>query len=189
MRRGMAAASGDVCLFTDADVPFQFESIEHFFETLRYGEYEMAIGDRTLQGSSYFSSVPFHRRIASALWRMVLGRRISRSFPDSQCGLKAFRGSVARELFPQLSVRGFAFDVEILFFALAWGLSVKRLPVRFRQSGETSVRLLFHGPEMLRDIVRLRARRIVRKPFVGAAADEPAVLNAAGASPRSGRAA
>ena len=180
VRRGMAASHGHVCIFTDADIPFQFESIEHFFETLRYGEYDIAIGDRTLQGSSYFASVPLHRRIASALWRLVLGRRISRAFPDSQCGLKAFNGPLARQLFAVLTVPGFAFDVEILFHALAWKLKVKRLPVRLRQRGASSVRLLFHGPEMLRDIFALRARRSLppRPPLV---APEALPLRAAGA--------
>ena len=41
---------------------------------------------------------------------------------DTQCGLKAFRGDVARELFRHCRVDGFAFDIEVLGYEAATAL-------------------------------------------------------------------
>jgi glycosyltransferase involved in cell wall biosynthesis len=77
---------------------------------------------------------------------------------DTQCGLKAFRGDVARALFPVLREDGFAGDVEALYVALKYNLEIKRIPVRLRHHGPSSVSTLKHGFTMLRSIFPLKGR-------------------------------
>jgi len=160
VRRGMLAAQGSVCIFTDADIPFGFASVEQFYNVLSRSDFDIAIGDRTLNGSTYASAIPLKRAFASACFRALVGRSLTSAFPDTQCGLKGFKRQVVQELFPFVETNGFAFDVELLYRVLDRRLKVKRLPVKLQNHGETSVRLLKHGPQMLRDLARLRWRRL-----------------------------
>lgn len=73
-----------------------------------------------------------------------------------QSGLKGFRGDVAEALFPIVRDNGFSGDVELLCICLKYNLEIKRVPVRLRRSAPSSVRVMHHGPRMLRRISRLR---------------------------------
>jgi dolichyl-phosphate beta-glucosyltransferase len=160
VKRGMLAAEGAVCLFTDADIPFGFSSIEQFYQTLRHGDCDMVIGDRSLKDSAYSSRLSYQRALASYVFRMVVGQAITAQFPDTQCGLKGFSLKAAQALFSHVETEGFAFDVEVLYLAKYANLKVRRLPVQLQNQGDSSVRLFTHAPQMLRELVRIRSRRL-----------------------------
>src|SRR5439155_290498 len=90
------------------------------------------------------------------------GRGLTR-LHDTQCGLKVFAREAALLLFEQLSVTGFAFDVELLLFADRLGLRVEEVPVEWRHVEESRVRPLRDGVAMLRDALRLRLAPRVRR--------------------------
>ena len=48
---------------------------------------------------------------------------------DTQCGFKCFTGEAAQELFSQLKLNGFAFDVEALFLARKRNMKVVEVPI------------------------------------------------------------
>src|ERR1051326_780038 len=63
VRRGMLAAKGEFRIFTDADIPFEFESVERFLHYLDDKEFDIAIGDRRLPESHYFSKIKGTRKM------------------------------------------------------------------------------------------------------------------------------
>lgn len=160
VKRGMLAAKGAVCIFTDADIPFGYASIEQFYDHLRQGAWDMVIGDRSLRDSSYSSRLSPQRALASYLFRLTIGPSVSNSFPDTQCGLKGFSRPVAQALFSLIETQGFAFDVEVLYLAKHANLRVQRLPVQLQNQGASSVRIARHAPQMLRELARIRMRTL-----------------------------
>ena len=62
-------------------------------------------------------------------------------YRDTQCGLKGFRSDVARLLFGQSRVDGFAFDVELFHLAERYELSLVEVPVRVQNSERSTVRV------------------------------------------------
>jgi dolichyl-phosphate beta-glucosyltransferase len=52
----------------------------------------------------------------------------------------------------------FAFDVELLFLAVRFGLRVEEVPVVWRNSDRSSVGILSAPPRMLLDVARVRWR-------------------------------
>jgi glycosyltransferase involved in cell wall biosynthesis len=62
VRAGMAATSGDLCGFTDADLPYGTESLPLAIAYVRDRRYHAVIGDRTLPGSTYASTGPLRPR-------------------------------------------------------------------------------------------------------------------------------
>jgi dolichyl-phosphate beta-glucosyltransferase len=77
-------------------------------------------------------------------------------YRDTQCGLKGFRADVARLLFGQSRVDGFAFDVELFHLAERYELSLHEVPVRVAHSERSTVRVARDAARLLVDLVRVR---------------------------------
>lgn len=163
VKQGMLLAKGKFKLYTDVDIPFEYQSIEHFLYYLEFKEFDVVIGDRTLPESSYLSEIPFSRKLGSVFFTFIVGRFVTSGLNDTQCGIKGFKAKVADDLFSVSTINGFAFDVELLYVALKRNYDIKRLPVKLRNNDETSVSLIKHAPGMLRDIVLLKTNHLMGK--------------------------
>jgi dolichyl-phosphate beta-glucosyltransferase len=156
VRRGMLAARGRFRLFTDIDLPYEFEDIDRFLYYLNDKEYHFVAGDRTLAQSRYFHEVPAARVLASHVYSTVVGRLVASGWFDTQCGLKGFRAEVAEDLFGVARVDRFAFDVELFYIALKRNYDIKRLPVHLRVNEASTVSVVRDGAAMVRDIGVIR---------------------------------
>ena len=142
VRKGMLAATGRVRLFTDADLPYQLKSIEHFYRYVDSEKCHVVVGDRTLPDSDYFTRIPQVRSLGSKVFSFIVGSFFVRGLFDTQCGLKAFRGDVAEDLFSVARIDRFAMDVELFYIALKRDYVINRMPVRLRQWQASSIRMV-----------------------------------------------
>ena len=157
VRAGMLVAKGDFRIFTDADIPFEYDAIENFLHYLDDKEFHVVVGDRTLPESKYFSEIRGSRRMGSNLFTFFVGRFVTTGLFDTQCGIKGFSAKVADDIFSVARLNGFAFDVELLYISLKRNYDIKRLPVSFRSNHEqSSVSLMRHAPGMVTDLFRIK---------------------------------
>jgi len=154
LRAGVAQSRGKYVVFTDADLPYAMGDINTVLLGLIEG-FHLTVGDRTLPGSIY-SPAAHLRRLFSRLFSRLVAIYIGRDFGDTQCGLKGFRGDIARRLFSLCQINRFAIDVEILFIATKNNLKIKHVPVHLRHHSNSSVNLLVDPFIMVRDIVMIR---------------------------------
>lgn len=168
VRAGMLAAAGAAVVFTDADLQYPPDRVLAVLARLN-GEVGAVVARRERSGET-----PLRRlgtTIVSRLARtLVLGAAASGSDlgadpgADTQCGLKAFRRDVARDVFGRCRVDRFGFDVEVLLLLLLLGVPVAVEPVQPRPaSRRSSVRVLRDGTAILRDLLRIR--RWLRRGF------------------------
>lgn len=155
---GMAAARGRVRAFTDTDVPFGTAPIVGMYEAIRSGRVDVAVGDRRLPESQYYSTVPLARRLASHAFMAIVRLLAPCDALDTQCGLKAFDGEVASRLFPLVREQRFAFDAEVLYLCRKFGLRVARQPVSLVHCGPSSVSITRVAIPMLVAVSKLRFR-------------------------------
>lgn len=146
---GMKSASGACRVFTDADLPFDLASLPYLHALVVERKIHIAVGDRTLPESTYRQQLGMPRRLATRGFSFLIRLLITGGLFDTQCGLKAFRGDVADGLFPVMTERGFAGDVELLYVALKYNLEIKRIPVLFDATNASTVSLLRHALPML----------------------------------------
>jgi glycosyltransferase involved in cell wall biosynthesis len=131
---GIQAACGEIVLFTDMDQSTPIDQVSRLLPLFEQG-YGVVIGSRGMERADF----PLHRRIGSMLFRTFRRIFLLRSISDTQCGFKAMRAGVAREIFPLLEpireaarVTGWkvtAFDVELLFLAERAGYRVGEVVV------------------------------------------------------------
>lgn len=157
VRKGILYARGEFIIYTDADIPFEYQSIEKFLYYLDFKEFDIVIGDRTLPQSSYFTELTLVRKISSRIFTFIVGRFITSGFNDTQCGLKGLRARIAKDVFSVSKIKSFAFDVELLYIALKRNYDVKKLPVKLRvNDGTSSVKIVSDSLLMLIDIFRIK---------------------------------
>jgi dolichyl-phosphate beta-glucosyltransferase len=160
LRAGMSAADGRCRIFTDADIPYDLEALAYIESLVNGRGFHVVVGDRTLDASAETKPRPWPRAAASVAFTALVRLFVTGGLFDTQCGLKGFRGDVADNLFPLLTVDGFAGDVELLYVALKYNLELRRIPVRLRRHDASSVRFGAHAPGMLREVLRLRGNWI-----------------------------
>ncbi|MEA2600666.1 MAG: dolichyl-phosphate beta-glucosyltransferase [Acidobacteriota bacterium] len=187
VRAGMLASRGRVRVFTDVDLPFELEPILTSACFITERGFHLAIGDRTLPGSSYALDVGWRRRLASGIFSKLVGIFLTGGFFDTQCGFKAFRGDVAEGLFGVSRIDRFAFDVELLYVALLYRTDIKRIPVQLHNNETSVVRLLQDSFRMLLDVGKIRLlawRGAYRSPALAkTVADDFAEVAASTADP------
>src|SRR5207253_1905389 len=108
--RGMAAAQGARRVFTDADLAYPVEEIDHMVRELDGGA-DVAIACRVLPESRYLMSPSFFhylytRHLMSRLFNRVVRVALLPGILDTQAGLKAFTARAAQLIFPRLTVAG-----------------------------------------------------------------------------------
>ncbi len=161
VRAGMRAAKGAFRIFTDADIPFEYEAITNFLHYLEDKEFHLAVGDRSLPESKYFSEINGLRKMGSNVFTFFVGRFVTTGLFDTQCGLKGFSANAADGLFSVARLNGFAFDVELLYIALKRNYDIKRLPVSFRSNHKQSSVSLTRAPGILIDLFCIKWNHIL----------------------------
>lgn len=157
---GMTQARGDVRVFTDIDVPYGAEPVLLIETLIRTRGFHVVIGDRTFPQSRYETELPFGRRVASSVFSFITATLVTGGFFDTQCGLKGFRGDIAETLFGLQRVERFAFDVELLYVALKYGLEIKRIPVVLESNTTSSVRLGRDAIQTFIDVARIKLNQM-----------------------------
>ena len=175
VRNALLRASGVVLAFTDADLPFELQSLRQAYDLVRNADCEVVFGARDLAQSTHRAKRKLSRTLATWLFREVVKRLISHEVTDTQCGLKAFSLRAAREIFSRLTLDGFSFDAEVVFLTQRLGLTFQRIPVNLVREYGSTLSLRRHTIPMLRDIVELWWRnRNLRELPLPLAQPEPA---------------
>jgi len=159
VRTGMLAASGQVRVYTDVDLPYDLDLLLTLEAHIRRG-FHLAVGDRTLPGAQFVAPRTRARRLLSGVASSFIGSLVTGGYYDTQCGLKAFRGDVAAELFRLVTIRGFAFDVEVIYLAQKHRLDIKRVPVQLRRDDTSSVRVFRDSLRGMTDILGIKTRQL-----------------------------
>lgn len=154
LRKGFSMATGKVQIFTDSDFPFEPAAIKAFYNIVESKAAAIVIGDRTNSLSEYYIKVSWIRKIGSYLIAGFGKRLLKNDIVDTQCGLKAFSQSAAKELFPLTITNGFGIDFELLLVASQNGMDIKKMPVKLRTNYPSSVNVIKDGLKIINEIFR-----------------------------------
>jgi dolichyl-phosphate beta-glucosyltransferase len=155
VRAGVAAATKDAILFSDADLSTPIEDLEKLWGWYGRG-WDVVIASRALPGSLREKRQPLYRELMGDVFRWLVSLLVVRGFRDTQCGFKLFRASAARRIFERVRTDGFAFDVEVLMRARELGYRTAEVPVVWRDSPASRVRPVRDSARMLLDLLRMR---------------------------------
>lgn len=152
---GLADARADYAGFCDVDLSTSLDQMEEVYSAAVMSPV-LAIGSRDVVGSRLV-------RRQSPL-RQFLGRAFNRAvqlivvpgISDTQCGTKAARTDLWRQILPHCAEEGFAWDVEAVAVARRLGIVVQEVAVEWRHDDRSRVRVGRDGARMLVALGRIR---------------------------------
>jgi len=128
IKRGFIQATGDAVVFVDSDLEIDVKEISKYVAALQQGD--IVIASKWHPKSNV--KMPLMRRILGHGFNLLVRLLTGVKLKDTQTGLKAIRRSAFEKILPGLSVKRYAFDVELLVLANLYGLKIKELPVNIR---------------------------------------------------------
>ncbi len=156
VKTGVLACAGERVLVSDADFSTPIEEIEKLEVRLR--DADLVLGSRALADSVITERQPIYRELMGKTFNLLIRCLGVRGFHDTQCGFKLARGEAARALCAELTVAGFAYDVELIWLALARGRRVVEVGVVWANSPDSRVDPVRSSLGMIRDVLLMRWR-------------------------------
>lgn len=156
IKTGILASRGARVLLADADASTPFTELEKLERWLP--EAPVVLGSRAVPGADVRRHQPFYRELMGKTFNRIIRVLGVRGLNDTQCGFKLLQGEVAREIGAELTIDGFAYDVELVWLARRHGHRVVEVGVVWVDSPDSRVDPVRSSLAMLRDVVRMRVR-------------------------------
>ena len=156
VKNGMLAAEGEYRVISDADLSVPIEQLDRLLPPLG-PDADIVLGSREAPAASRIGE-PLGRHLMGRVFNRLAGLLVAPGLADTQCGFKCFSSEAARDIFPRLTLDGFAFDVELFHLARKRGLSYSEVGVDWYYQPESKVRPLRDALAMTFDLLKIRWR-------------------------------
>jgi dolichyl-phosphate beta-glucosyltransferase len=101
----------------------------------------------------------FKRHLLGRIYATLVSESLNIPIYDSQCGLKIIPRAAYESIAHRLTIKGFAFDVDLLVNLIDHGTPVIEVPIDWHEEPGGKVHLLRDSYRMARDIFHIRQNR------------------------------
>lgn len=142
VKLGVESAKGKIIGFTDADFAISLKDLPRVL-TLLETDFDIVIGNRKTKVSKLSNSPDRIRRIFSFLHSNINNFLLDLGpIKDTLCGFKFFKRDVAKNLFKDLNIYRWFFDLAILIAAKKLNKKIIQIPVEWQEIRGGQVKLL-----------------------------------------------
>ena len=152
VREGALKAKYPTLLFSDADSSTPITEFDKFIP--RATEFDIIIGSRALTESKVQKHQPYYREYMGKTFNKMVRALTKLNIHDTQCGFKFFQH--CETIFQAQTMRGFSFDVELLYLAQKAGKKILEIPVIWINDERSSVSPIKDSFKMLRDLLKIK---------------------------------
>jgi hypothetical protein len=153
LRAAWLGSSASVVAYMDVDLSTDLDALLPLVAPLITGHSDVAIGSRLAHGARVVRGPK--REFISRTYNFILRATLRSSFSDAQCGFKAMRAEVARQLLPLVEDNAWFFDTELLVLAERSGLRVHEVAVDWVDDPGSTVDLVRTARDDLKGIARM----------------------------------
>jgi hypothetical protein len=118
-------------------------------------DYEIAIASREAPGAVRYDE-PAYRHLVGRAYNALIRLMAVPGLHDTQCGFKCFRSQVAEDLFRRQTLRGWSFDVELLYIARRRGYRIVEVPIPWTFNPQSKIRVVKDSLRMGLDLLTIR---------------------------------
>lgn len=140
---------------TDADLSVPLTELPKLMKAIDEGA-DIAIGSRGIDAGGARVYAPWHRRVCSAGFKMVVRSVLRLRFEDTQCGFKLFKRKAARLIFSRQRIERWGFDPEVLMLADRFCFVVKEIGVQAIHDSGSRLNVLSDSFQMLCEVLKIR---------------------------------
>lgn len=141
--------------YVDADMA----TTPHYFHELmeKIKDSDGIIASRYMRGSRVTPRRPAIKRWGSKLvYEPLIWLLFGMRYYDYQCGAKLFTRQVIEKVLPHLTVRQWAFDVEILYLCKRYKFFIKEVPTVWNDQADSKLNIRRAGWRMLSALFSIR---------------------------------
>lgn len=153
LKRVWSGSDATVLVYMDVDLSTDLKALLPLVAPLISGHSDLAIGTRLGHGSRVERGPK--RELISRGYNLLLRGTLHAHFTDAQCGFKAIRADVAREVLPLVEDNAWFFDTELLVLAERAGLRIHEVPVDWVDDPDSTVDIVRTAIDDVRGIVRV----------------------------------
>ena len=148
----------DVYAYMDADLATDLSELPKLLRELEHAD--LAIGSRLSMTSHTDRS--FFREVVSRGYNILSRVLVGTKIKDLQCGFKAIKADVAKQILPLCTHDGWFFDTELIVLAEHHGFKVAELPVTWHEAPDrrrkSSVKVFQTAWDDFVNLLRLKRR-------------------------------
>ncbi len=153
--RGMLEAKGEIRVFSDADFSTPVKEIDKVITAMSIGT-EVFIGSRALDYSMIKKHQPAYREFMGKTFNKLVQLFLISGIKDTQCGFKGFTAKAAQDIFSKMKIKGFGFDLEIIYLADKLGFAISEVPVEWYNDDRSTVNPIKDSITMFFDIFKVK---------------------------------
>ncbi|HYK98367.1 MAG TPA: dolichyl-phosphate beta-glucosyltransferase [Candidatus Acidoferrales bacterium] len=157
LRAAWSRSEAQVVSYMDVDLSTDLKALLPLVAPIVSGHSDLATGSRLAHGSRTKRGPK--REFISRGYMLVLRLLLGAGFTDAQCGFKAVRASVARELVNIAEDNTWFFDTELLILAQRRGLRLHEVPVDWTDDPDSRVAIVRTAVDDLKGVWRMRVGR------------------------------
>lgn len=161
---GVHHSCGEYVVFLDADMELPPRQLSAFFSILAEHDADAVIGSKFHPDSKV--NYPWHRRILSYGYYILVRTLFGLPLRDTQTGLKLFRRRLLQSALPFTTTDGFVFDVELMAVMNVIGARFADAPITLsfkRGAGRIGLRTVLR---MFVDTLRVYKRVTIASPMI-----------------------
>jgi dolichol-phosphate mannosyltransferase len=125
---GIRFALGETIIFADGDMQAIPVDFQRYLNAVK--KYDIAIASKRVSGATLIAGS--RRKFLSIGFNAFVRVLLSIPISDTQAGFKIFRASALKRIIPLISVKRYAFDVELLTVANLLNLKIAELPASIK---------------------------------------------------------
>lgn len=153
LRAAWLQSNASVVAYMDVDLSTDLDALLPLVAPLVTGHSDVAIGSRLAPGARVVRGPK--RELISRLYNVILRAALRNRFSDAQCGFKAVRAEVARQLVPLVEDNAWFFDTELLVLAERNGFRVHEVAVDWVDDPGSTVDIVRTAKDDLKGIARM----------------------------------
>jgi glycosyltransferase involved in cell wall biosynthesis len=152
LKEGFRSCSGSLVAFLDGDLDIHPSCLPVLVNMLDFQLADGVVGSKSHPNSVV--SYPMMRRVQSRAFSLIVRRFFSLNVRDTQTGVKVFRREALQEHLHNVTVSGFAFDLELLARMSRSGMKIVEGPIEIDYQFDSRVSIK-EPVRMVMDILRI----------------------------------
>jgi glycosyltransferase involved in cell wall biosynthesis len=153
LRTAWLDSDAEIVAYMDVDLSTRLDALSPLLGPIVEGRADITIGSRLTTGAHVTRGLK--RECVSRGYNLLLRIVLHARYRDAQCGFKAVRTGVARELLPMVRDQGWFFDTELLTLAQRFGMRIAEVPVTWIEDTDSRVDIASTAMTDLRGVARM----------------------------------
>ena len=137
IKYGFNFTKGDFVAFVDSGRDLDPKQLKYFLDIMKDNKIDIVIGSKRHPNSKVY--YPLIRRFMSRTYQSINKILFNLNVKDTQVGIKLFKRKVLEKIMPQIAIKSFAFDLELLVLAKKYNFKIAEAPIVMRYKFGSSI--------------------------------------------------